>query len=401
MIYHKEDFLLMQEKMLRLYRLIKGLFPVKSTEFDKAQENSLVAKVLRDTLPQETLQEAMFFLLAEKIEKKEHSDLLVQEVKRSMQIEFSNRDRLIGSLVHEISHLKRMIEETRDECYKDVHQKSSTIQDVRLFEKIRQLDLNFLFGEPVRARALYCPPGDFFMGASERELHAKKCEKPARKIEIRQGFFLWETPVTQEQYCALESEIVAFHIGSAWRPVENVNWHEAAAFCNHLSRRHGLSEVYDISCDGKAKIKKHYQGDAYYQAKGWRLPTEAEWEYACRANSTDIVYDEIEQIAWFLENSMDSTHVVRQKKKNMWGFYDMLGNVWEWCADSWDASAYQKKVAANPFFCGQEDERVIIRGGSYNSPSKSVRMTGRYYERRDVAFINIGFRPCLTVDSSL
>ena len=113
----------------------------------------------------------------------------------------------------------------------------------------------------------------------------------------------------------------------------NVTWYDTISFCNLLSRESGLKECYtfnkngsDIFCDWKAN--------------GYRLPKDAEWQYACKAQSIGYRYGEIIDIAWYCENSENRIHEVGEKEPNKWGLYDMLGNSWEWCWDLYDEKTY-------------------------------------------------------------
>lgn len=116
-------------------------------------------------------------------------------------------------------------------------------------------------------------------------------------------------------------------------PAVNVTWYDTISFCNLLSRESGLKECYtfnkngsDIFCDWKAN--------------GYRLPKDAEWQYACKAQSIGYRYGEIRDIAWYCENSENRIHEVGEKEPNKWGLYDMLGNSWEWCWDLYDEKTY-------------------------------------------------------------
>ncbi|MCP5049839.1 MAG: formylglycine-generating enzyme family protein, partial [bacterium] len=166
-------------------------------------------------------------------------------------------------------------------------------------------------------------------------------------------FLLDKFPVTQDLYekvLGKEKNQSSFQGGDL--PVETVTWFEAVDFCNRLSQSVGLKSVYTI--DGE-KV------NADWQANGYRLPTEAEWEYACKAGTSGDRYGEIDKIAWYDNNSKGSTQGVGKKEPNPWGLYDMLGNVWEWCWD-WrgDYPPDNRKDWRGP---GKGSSRVL-RGGS-------------------------------------
>src|SRR5699024_10483125 len=139
-------------------------------------------------------------------------------------------------------------------------------------------------------------------------------------------------------------------------PVETVSWKEAVIFCNKLSIQAGLNPCYKINAENEEIAFD-------ITANGYRLPTEAEWEYACKAGTTGIRYGEINDIAWFKPNSSATTHPVGQKKPNAWGLYDMLGNVWEWCSDMYDETVY--------------GSYRIFRGSGWADEERSVMATTR------------------------
>jgi sulfatase modifying factor 1 len=140
--------------------------------------------------------------------------------------------------------------------------------------------------------------------------------------------------------------------------VEQVNWEEARSYC---------------------------------QAVGMRLPTEAEWEYAARAGSTAARYNNLDEIAWYAGNSENQTHDVGQKEPNLWGLYDMLGNVWQWTADWYDPTYYEQRAGRNPR--GPESgELRVLRGGSWNFNARSVRASSRNRLDPGERYINIGVR---------
>ncbi len=147
-----------------------------------------------------------------------------------------------------------------------------------------------------------------------------------------QPFLLARFPVTQKLYFEVTGESPSCFKG-AEKPVETVTWRDAVLFCNALSKQTGLEPCYEIST-------KNEEITFNAEANGYRLPTEAEWEYACKAGTTGSRYGEIDAIAWYKENSEGTTHDVGQKVPNAWGLYDLLGNVWEWCSDIYDETVY-------------------------------------------------------------
>jgi formylglycine-generating enzyme required for sulfatase activity len=161
--------------------------------------------------------------------------------------------------------------------------------------------------------------------------------------------------------------------GSGELPVETVSWLDAVKFCNTLSQREGLRPFYQI--DGK-KV-----GVPDWSGTGYRLPTEAEWEYACRAESTtrySFGDDEarLGDFGWFYGNSENKTHSVGQKQPNGFELYDMQGNVWEWCWDVYDADYYKRSpVDDPPGFAGAAFR--VIRGGGWGSDPRDVRSADR------------------------
>lgn len=167
---------------------------------------------------------------------------------------------------------------------------------------------------------------------------------PAGQIELRddrkkqtwtvaiQPFLLAKFPVTQALYAAVMQENPSTFPGPQ-KPVETVSWVEAAQFCNALSAQENLQPCYHIPAN--------FENITFNpQANGYRLPTEAEWEYACKACNPAPRYGDLETIAWYKQNSGGSTHEVGQKAPNAWGLHDMLGNIWEWCSDIYDEDVY-------------------------------------------------------------
>ncbi|GIW90010.1 MAG: hypothetical protein KatS3mg109_0442 [Pirellulaceae bacterium] len=219
------------------------------------------------------------------------------------------------------------------------------------------------------------PAGEFMMGSPEWDTDAYPDEKPQHRVRIYRPFYLAVTEVTQEQYQQVMGTNPSYFQGAPKRPVENVSWNDAVEFCRRLSQKEG---------------------------KEYRLPTEAEWEYACRAGSTTRWSfgndaSELGEYAWYGGNSGGTTHPVGQKKPNAWGLYDMHGNVWEWCADWYDEVYYRTSPLDDPK--GPDSGRFrVLRGGSwvYHRPG-TFRCAFRYNGRPDLRYDAGGFRVARTL----
>ncbi len=230
------------------------------------------------------------------------------------------------------------------------------------------------------------PAGEFTMGRAG----GKPEEAPPHTVRV-EAFLMDRTEVTQQQFGRLMADNPSpSHFRGPDRPVEQVAWSEAAIYCNLRSKDEGLQPCYD---ETTAKCN--------FAANGYRLPTEAEWEYACRAGSReDYSYGAdpnlLSQHAWFADNAGKTTQPVGRKKPNAWGLFDMHGNVAEWCNDIYDAAYYGKSPAAHPR--GPDDgERYVLRGGAWNSNAERCRSAARRYESpgfQDACFARdaIGFR---------
>jgi len=188
-------------------------------------------------------------------------------------------------------------------------------------------------------------------------------------VEI-DSFLLARYPVTQQLYLSITgTSPSAFH--GDHKPVETVSFIDAALFCNLLSKREALKECYAFG---------RHETDIVFnsQSDGYRLPSEAEWEYACRAGSSKPVYGKIDEIAWYKGNSENETHTVGLKKPNTWGLYDMLGNVWEWCGDIYDENVY--------------GTYRIFRGGGWNDTKRGCLGSNRRRSHPAFRIDDLGFR---------
>jgi formylglycine-generating enzyme required for sulfatase activity len=212
------------------------------------------------------------------------------------------------------------------------------------------------------------PAGFFEMGSR----HGRDEEKPVHRVWI-DSFLIDRHEVTQAEYEKL-GKVEAFpnpsHFQGGDLPVDQVSWPQAARFCNARSRLEGLQPCYNeetAACD--------------FAANGYRLPTEAEWEYACRAGTaTDYSFGDetryLGDFAWFAANAGKKTHAIAQKKPNPWGIFDMHGNVAEWCQDIYGASYYSSSPEKSPR--GPDDGgEFVLRGGSWKSPADALRSAFR------------------------
>jgi formylglycine-generating enzyme required for sulfatase activity len=226
------------------------------------------------------------------------------------------------------------------------------------------------------------PAGVFTMGSgSSLDFNAA----PSHQVTLS-AFRMQETEVTQEQYLAVMGSNPAHFdtgAGAALRPVEQVSWYHAARYCNALSALDGADPVYD-TITWVADVKKN----------GYRLPTEAQWEYACRAKSTTAYWwgnDDtgIDTRAWFADNSGTITHAVATTTPNAFGLYDMTGNVFEWCNDWF--GAYGSAAQTDPIGPKTGSFRVI-RGGCWVRIAYPVRSAARCNYNPDFAYDSFGFR---------
>lgn len=200
------------------------------------------------------------------------------------------------------------------------------------------------------------------------------------KRTISNDFFMMTTTVTQGFYNSVMNWSPPLY---ATLPAINVTWEEALRFANELSRISGFEPCYVFHDETPSWPNK--------DCKGWRLPTEAEWEYAAKGGEKYRYSGSksIDDVGWYRDNSGDEIHPVAQKFSNGFGLYDMSGNVWEWVWDSWDKEAYKQSARVDPVNDGVGDVRVV-RGGGASSDKKDATVFNRYFFNR--ADAQLGFR---------
>jgi formylglycine-generating enzyme required for sulfatase activity len=208
---------------------------------------------------------------------------------------------------------------------------------------------------------LLCPPGEFTMGSPASEAGRDDDEVQHRRA-IRRAFYLSETEVTQEAWERLMGGNPSYRPGAA-NPVEQVSWDDCVRFC---------------------------------ETAGLRLPTEAEWEYACRAGTTGAYAGDLASMAWFADNSGRQSRPVRQRNPNAWGLYDMHGNVGEWVEDGY--AEYPKGGGTEEAARAAEGGARVLRGGGWPSRASRCRAAGRFDFAPGVTDRSFGFRVARTTD---
>ena len=218
----------------------------------------------------------------------------------------------------------------------------------------------------------WCPAGAFTMGSPSSET-CHNSDETQHSVTLTKGFWMLETEVTQAMWESVMGTTVrqqrdkadpdwSLYGEGAEYPIYYVNWEESRTFCEQLSSKLGVQ----VS-----------------------LPTEAQWEYACRAGTTGVYAGDLDAMAWHWENSGGQTRPVRQKQPNKWNLYDMHGNVWEWCSDWY--GPYVESPASDPIGPNSGSARVF-RGGSWYRLAEYCRSAYRFYYEPGSRHFNLGFR---------
>lgn len=216
----------------------------------------------------------------------------------------------------------------------------------------------------------WIPPGQFEMGSETGSAD----ERPVHRVTFAEGFFMGKHEVTIAEWKTVMHDIpdgMKKGLGDKFnmserQPVVRVSWDEAKTFIIELNKR----------------------GDGYT----YGLPTEAQWEYACRAGTTEDLIANPSAIAWYSSNSQNHTHDVETKRHNAWGLYDMHGNVWEWCEDLYHEDYNSAPKDGSDWLIGGVKEKRVRRGGSWKLPARDLRSTNRLRTKQQYQSETIGFR---------
>ncbi len=302
---------------------------------------------------------------------------------------------------------------------------SQLVAASRQQQLVKRVRLEASWGGEIELDFVLIPKGRFEMGSPSAEV-GRDPHEIQHQVNLSNTFYSKATPVTHSEWAAvMGTRPWHFKRAHANAPVESISWFDAVEFCNRLSKLEGLRAVYKIK-----DVKRRENGTigsatvlTNFKRNGYRLPTEAEWEYSCRAETQTSTYagplvivsdhnsPNLDRIAWYSGNSgvdydggFDSTgwthkqysspragpHPVGQKNPNGFGLYDTLGNVWEWCWDRYEA--YRPGIVTDPQGSNRGQER-IFRGGAWSTKVQHCRAANRCKIGAGERAPILGFRP--------
>lgn len=239
--------------------------------------------------------------------------------------------------------------------------------------------------------------GTLMLGANKKDLLAEKDEKPERKVMVK-DFYMSKFEVTVWEWKEFtNAKRLKMPEKQAWGwnndfPITNITWEEAVEYCNWLSEKQGYDKAY-------SKVGPRYVCD--FNSNGYRLPTEAEWEYAAQGGKKSKGYrysgsNELDLISWNVDNSEARPHANGTKYANELGIYDLTGNVWEWCWDFYDENHFKAVKAGmvqDPDATGpRRGEKRIVKGGSWDSKPSFCRLSNKVATLPGTSFEFYGMR---------
>lgn len=222
--------------------------------------------------------------------------------------------------------------------------------------------------------------GTFIMGNNK----GLDNESPEHNVTISKSFYISKFETTERLWSLVMNDTSKYDFNSR-KPKSNVSWLDAVKFCNSISKMKGLDTCYIFQADSVIWDQTKF---------GWRLPSEAEWEFACRAGTkTELSGNNIaDDMVWYNGNSGFNKHTVGTKKANDLNIYDMHGNVWEWCWDWFSEDSYSSSISLNPKGPNSGLRRVL-RGGAYSSGTSRIRSSNRTIDDGiDKIYSTVGFR---------
>ena len=257
---------------------------------------------------------------------------------------------------------------------------------------IISLIISATFGFSQKMEVILVEGGTFVMG---NDYSINQDESPEHKVTLS-SFYIGKYEVTFEEFdrfcvsTGWEKPDDAM-LGRGKNPVMNISWESAVMFCNWLSRMEGYDKCYTIRRDSLATSVM-----CNFSANGYRLPTEAEWEFAARGGNLSKGYafsgsNNPDEVAWYYANSLGRPQIVGTKKPNELGIHDMSGNVREWCWDLYEKDYYRKAPESNPTG-PTSGVRRVYRGGAWNFKLDFLRLTGREFMGPSKNYGNVGFR---------
>jgi len=251
------------------------------------------------------------------------------------------------------------------------------------------------FGLAGSGESVLVEKGSFMMGDTWGDGYDN--EKPIHKVTLTYDFYIGKYETTFDEYDAFcEATGIVRPDDKGWgrgsRPVISVSWKDAIAYCNWLSEKEDFPEAYDSN--GNLLDKDGMITTDPSKVVGYRLPTEAEWEYAARGGNKSEGYkysgsNSVDDVAWYDPNSGEMTQEVGKKAPNELGIYDMSGNVWEWCSDLYEG--YSSSEQTNPYYSTAGSSRVR-RGGSWVNNATYVRVAIRNGNSPSYTYFRLGFR---------